>query len=54
MIVTWNQSANLKESSWVEVKGPVQASRLGGQPIPLIEASVVLSTPQPDQPYLYP
>ncbi len=54
MIVNWNQSADLKESSWVEVKGPVQASKLGGQPIPLIEASYVQSTPQPDQPYLYP
>jgi len=54
MIVNWNQSADLTESSWVEVKGPVQASKLGGQPIPLIEASYVQSTPQPDQPYLYP
>lgn len=54
MIVNWDQSADLKESSWVEVKGPVQASKLGGQPIPLIEASYVQSTPQPDQPYLYP
>ena len=54
MIVNWNQSADLKESSWVEVKGPVQASKLGGQSIPLIEASYVQSTPQPDQPYLYP
>ena len=54
MIVNWNQSAGLTESSWVEVKGPVQASKLGGQPIPLIEASHVQSTPQPDQPYLYP
>jgi len=54
MIVNWDQSATLKESSWVEVKGPVQASKLGGLPIPLIEASYVQSTPQPDQPYLYP
>ena len=54
MIVNWNHSADLKESSWVEVKGPVQATKLGGQPIPLIEASYVQSTPQPDQPYLYP
>ncbi|HUH99078.1 MAG TPA: TIGR03943 family protein [Anaerolineales bacterium] len=54
MIVDWNQSADLKESSWVEVKGPVQASKLGGQPIPLIEASYVQATAQPDQPYLYP
>jgi uncharacterized repeat protein (TIGR03943 family) len=54
MIVNWNQSADLKESSWVEVKGPVQASKLGGQPIPLIQADYVQSTSQPDQPYLYP
>jgi putative membrane protein len=54
MIVNWNQSAGLTQSSWVEVKGPVQASKLGGQPIPLIEASDVQSTLQPDQPYLYP
>ena len=54
MIVNWSQSADLKESSWVEVKGQVQASKLGGQPIPLIEASTVQPTPQPDQPYLYP
>jgi len=54
MIVNWNQSEGLKESSWVEVKGPVQASKLGGQPIPLIQAEYVQSTSQPDQPYLYP
>ncbi|HUI89930.1 MAG TPA: TIGR03943 family protein [Anaerolineales bacterium] len=54
MIVDWNESADLKESSWVEVKGPVQATKLGGLPIPLIEASYVQATPQPDQPYLYP
>jgi len=54
MLVDWNPSAGLTESSWVEVKGTVKASKLGGQPIPLIEASYVQSTPQPPQPYLYP
>jgi putative membrane protein len=54
MIVTWNESSALKESDWVEVKGPVQSSQLGGQPIPLIAASLVQSVQQPGQPYLYP
>jgi uncharacterized repeat protein (TIGR03943 family) len=54
MIVTWDNGNALKESTWVEVKGPVQASQLGGQPIPLIKAVLVQPVEQPDQPYLFP
>jgi uncharacterized membrane protein YcgQ (UPF0703/DUF1980 family) len=54
MIVTWDGSSGLKESAWVEAKGPVQSAQLGGQPIPQIEAVLVKSVEQPDQPYLYP
>lgn len=54
MVVTWNGSNALKQSDWIEVKGPVQSSQLGGQPIPLIEAILVQPAQQPQQPYLYP
>ncbi len=54
MIVTWDESSTLKQSDWIEVKGPVQSSQLGGQPIPLINAVLVQPAQQPQQPYLYP
>jgi uncharacterized repeat protein (TIGR03943 family) len=54
MIATWDGSSALKDNAWVEVKGPVQAAQLGGQPIPLIEAVLVQPAQQPGQPYLYP
>ena len=54
MIVTWDQSSSLKESAWIEVKGPVQSAELGGQPIPLIQAVLVQPVQQPQEPYLYP
>jgi uncharacterized repeat protein (TIGR03943 family) len=54
MIVTWDGSNELKASTWVEAKGPVQSAQLGGQPIPLINAVLVKSVEQPGQPYLYP
>ena len=54
MIVTWDGSKGLKDSAWVEVKGPVQSAQLGGQPIPLIQAILVQAFEQPQEPYLYP
>ncbi|HEX2698544.1 MAG TPA: TIGR03943 family protein [Anaerolineales bacterium] len=54
MLVTWDKSNDLKDSAWVEVKGPVQTSQLGGQLIPLIQAVLVQPVDQPNQPYLYP
>lgn len=54
MIVTWDQSSSLKDSAWIEVKGPVQSAELGGQPIPMIQAVLVQPVQQPQQPYLYP
>ena len=54
MIVTWDGSSGLKDSAWVEAKGPVKSAQLGGQPIPQIDAVLVKSVEQPDQPYLYP
>ena len=54
MIVTWNQNSSLKESAWIDVKGPIQSAELGGQPIPLIQAVMVQPVLQPPQPYLYP
>jgi len=54
MIVTWDESKGLKDSAWVEVKGPVQATQLGGQPIALVQATLVQAVEQPQQPYLYP
>jgi putative membrane protein len=54
MIVIWDQSKELADSAWVEVKGPVQSAQLGGQPIPLIQAVLVQPLEQPQEPYLYP
>jgi len=54
MIVTWDESGGLKDNRWVEVKGPVQSTQLGGQPIPLIQAVLVQPLEQPQEPYLYP
>lgn len=54
MIVTWDESKGLKDSAWVEVKGPVQSTQLGGQPIALVQATLVQPVEQPQQPYLYP
>lgn len=54
MVVQWPEAASLPANSWVRVRGPVEASTVDGQRIPLIKAESVESVPPPSQPYLYP
>ncbi len=54
MIVNSAQAANLRDNSWVRVRGPVQAANLAGRPIPLITAESIEQVAEPEQPYLYP
>ncbi len=54
MVVKWPAAAALPANSWVRVRGPVDSTLVGGQPLPLINAEAVESVPEPSQPYLYP
>jgi uncharacterized repeat protein (TIGR03943 family) len=54
MVVDWPNSASLPNDQWIKVKGPVQATELEGQKMPLIQAASVEQVQQPDQPYLFP
>lgn len=54
MAVQWPGASSLAANSWVRVRGPVEASTVGGQRIPLIRAESVDQVPEPAQPYLYP
>ena len=54
MVVNSPQAADLRDNSWVRVRGPVQAANLNGQPIPLITAESIEQVTEPEQPYLYP
>lgn len=54
MAVDWQDSATLKENTWVNVKGPVDQITIDGQKIPLIHAESVTQVKIPEDPYLYP
>jgi uncharacterized repeat protein (TIGR03943 family) len=54
MVAEWPEAANLKQDTWVLVRGPVQAVKKDGRNIPVIQAKTVESVSAPDQPYLYP
>ncbi len=54
MIVDWPETSSLKQDTWVQVKGPVDAVAFDNGTSPLIHAEAVETVPQPDQPYLYP
>jgi uncharacterized repeat protein (TIGR03943 family) len=54
MLVEWPEADSLKQDTWVQVKGPVDAVTLENGTSPLIRAESVEPVPQPDQPYLYP
>lgn len=51
--VQWDDP-DLRENTWVQVRGPVQVTELEGQRLPLILAESVVEVPAPDQPYLVP
>jgi len=54
MIVEWPDASSLKQDTWVQVMGPVDAVSFDKGISPLIRAEAVDLVPQPDQPYLYP
>lgn len=54
MVAEWPEAANLKQDTWVLVRGPVQVVEKDGRNIPVIQAKSVEIVSAPDQPYLYP
>jgi len=54
MAVESPNSGSLKENTWVDVKGPVQAITVDGHQMPLILADSIKNVQQPNQPYLFP
>jgi len=54
MAVRWPEAQALPANSWVRVKGPVEATTIDGQHMPLIVAETIENVPEPSQPYLYP
>lgn len=54
MPVRWEKSAELKQDSWVVVKGTIESIEIEGVRTPMIVASAVEATDIPDQPYIYP
>ena len=54
MIATWPDAKNLKNDSWVLVKGTISSLTLKDQVLPMVVVESVQDMPVPEQPYLYP
>jgi putative membrane protein len=54
MVVEWPEAEQLKDNSWVHVRGPIQVLELDDVTLPLIVAESVKDTAPPAKPYLYP
>jgi putative membrane protein len=54
MIATWPDAKNLKNDSWVLVKGTMSSLTLKDQVLPMVVVESVQDVPVPEQPYLYP
>lgn len=54
MIASWPDAKNLKNDTWVLVKGSISSLTLKDQVLPVIVAESVQNVPVPEQPYLYP
>ena len=54
MAVNWPESSTLSDNSWVNIKGTIEVMEIEGERIPVIQASSVTQTEEPQQPYLYP
>ena len=52
--VVWPDSAGLVDNTWVRVRGTVDVTEYAGRPLPLITATSVEPTTEPDHPYMYP
>jgi uncharacterized repeat protein (TIGR03943 family) len=54
MVVDWEDSAHLKDNSWVNVRGVVDVMTIDNQRVPVIHAKSVTPIKEPENPYLYP
>lgn len=54
LMVRWQGAAQLESDAWVRVKGRLTVVDRLGRPLPLVEASSVVTVTAPTQPYLYP
>lgn len=54
MIASWPDAKNLKNDTWVLVKGSISSTTLKDQTLPVILVESVQDVPVPEQPYLYP
>ena len=54
LLVQSDKVAALKADSWVRVTGKLQLGEFNGEKMPTLIADKIESTPQPNQPYLYP
>ena len=54
LMVRWQGAAKLESDAWVRVKGRLTVVDRLGRPLPLVEASSVVTVTAPTQPYLYP
>ncbi|MND04833.1 hypothetical protein D3C83_252800 [compost metagenome] len=54
MPVHWDKAPELKQDSWVVVKGKIESIEIDGLRAPMIVAESVEATDIPAQPYLFP
>ena len=54
MPVRWDKSPELKQDTWIVVRGVIEAIDLDGRRAPMIAAESVETTDVPAQPYLFP
>ena len=54
MVVEWPDAAKMADNGWVRIRGSLKNITLEGSDIPLIQATTIEDTPEPEQPYLFP
>jgi putative membrane protein len=52
--VFWNDTADLKQGDWVNVKGRFGMGEFRGDQLPVLYAASIETVAQPEHPYLYP
>lgn len=50
----WDQAADLKQDTWIQVKGIFLEGEFRGNSVPILHATTVEIVDQPEHPYLYP
>ena len=54
MVVNWDDSPQLTDNTWVDVKGTIDQTDMDGNKAPMIHAQSVTPVAAPEQPYVYP